>query len=296
MPAVEVLVLSSGFVLIASAALLAVRAERARRAEARLWTEVGSAPPSRSRIGRWLALAGADRPDAEREFWSRQAIATALGLTIAGLWMASDLNDDLPRQALAIPVFGAAAATVVRFVPLFLAISISAVPALRVRAARRARVAALEHDLPSALETLATLAESGLGFEAALDRYLSATPPRPLARELSRVQSEMRAGESRTTAMRRLADRTQVAAIRSFVSAWVQAEEVGAGMAEILRTIADDLARRSRERALARAEALPEKLVFPLVVGFLPGILVWTLGPAVHRLVELIDAIMLAPR
>ena len=42
---------------------------------------------------------------------------------------------------------------------------------------------------------------------------------------------------------------------------------------------------------LARAEALPEKLVFPLIAGFLPGLLVWTLGPAVHQLVEIVGSI-----
>ena len=39
-------------------------------------------------------------------------------------------------------------------------------------------------------------------------------------------------------------------------------------------------------------EALPEKLVFPLVLGFLPGLLVWTLGPSFHQLFGIIDSIM----
>ncbi|MCH2185285.1 type II secretion system F family protein, partial [Myxococcota bacterium] len=64
------------------------------------------------------------------------------------------------------------------------------------------------------------------------------------------------------------------------------------GLADILRPLADDLRQRRRERALAKAEALPEKLVFPLVLGFLPGLLVWTLGPSFHQLVGTIDTIM----
>ena len=291
-----VLALSFGFALLALAAVWVRRMERTRLAESRLWTDSKAEPPSRSAIGRWLALAGDDRPGAVREFWVRQAIAAMLGIAAAGLWMASDASVVVARQALAIPVLGAAMAQALRFVPLLLLVTIAAVPVLRVRATRRARVGDLERDLPSALETLATLTESGLGFEAALDRYVTATPARPLVREFSRVQNEIRAGESRSPAMRRLSDRTDVPAIRSFVSAWIQAEEAGAGLAEILRTIADDVSRRSRERALAQAEALPEKLVFPLVLGFLPGIFVWTLGPAFHRLIEMIDAVLSTPR
>ena len=297
MTAVEVIALSTGITLIGGAAALAGWIDRSRRAEARLWDEPEAATaPSRSAIGRWLALAGYDAPDALRSFWLRQGIAVAAGGALAFAFIATGLGEGLARLVFVVPVFGAALSQVVTAMPFFLFVVVAAIPVLRVRASRRERVASLEHDLPSALETLATLAESGLGFEAALDRYVSLTPPRPLVRELIRVQNEIRAGEVRTIAMRRFAERTDLPAIRSFVSAWVQAEEAGAGLAEILRTIADDLARRSRERALARAEALPEKLVFPLIIGFLPGILVWTLGPAILRLVDLIDAVLAAQR
>ena len=76
------------------------------------------------------------------------------------------------------------------------------------------------------------------------------------------------------------------------MAALVQAEETGSGLADVLRPLADDLRLRRRERALARAEALPEKLVFPLVLGFLPGLLVWTLGPSFHQLFGIVDSIM----
>ena len=58
----------------------------------------------------------------------------------------------------------------------------------------------------------------------------------------------------------------------------------------LLRPQAILVRQRRRERALATAEALPEKLVVPLLIGFLPGLLVWTLGPAFFQLFEMIDA------
>ena len=92
--------------------------------------------------------------------------------------------------------------------------------------------------------------------------------------------------------MRRLAGRLEVTPVNNTVAALVQAEEMGSGLADILRPLAEDLRQRRRERALAKAEALPEKLVFPLVIGFLPALLVWTLGPSFFQLVGTIDTIM----
>jgi tight adherence protein C len=75
-----------------------------------------------------------------------------------------------------------------------------------------------------------------------------------------------------------------------FVSALVQAEQVGAGFANVLRTQADDLRGRRRERANTLAQALPVKLVFPLVMCFLPGIFTTTLGPTFLQFVRLAES------
>jgi tight adherence protein C len=77
-----------------------------------------------------------------------------------------------------------------------------------------------------------------------------------------------------------------------FVSALVQAEQVGAGFSNVLRTQADDLRNRRREDANMLAQALPVKLIFPLVICFLPGIFVTTLGPIFMQFIRLADSMM----
>ena len=72
-------------------------------------------------------------------------------------------------------------------------------------------------------------------------------------------------------------------------SAMVQAEQIGSGVANVLRGQADDLRQRRRERALEFSMALPVKLIFPLVICFLPAILVFTLGPAFYDFFRLAD-------
>ncbi len=59
----------------------------------------------------------------------------------------------------------------------------------------------------------------------------------------------------------------------------------------MLRHQSDD-ARDRHDRALTLAQALPTKLLFPLVACFLPGIFVVTLGPIVVKFLAYADAII----
>jgi tight adherence protein C len=166
-------------------------------------------------------------------------------------------------------------------------------PVLFVRAARRTRVRELERDLPLTLELFATLAEAGLGFDAALSRIVRSQPPdRPLTSALIGFQRDMQAGVSRLAALRHLAERLDVMSVTIFVSAVIQSEQVGASLAETLRHQADDLRDRRRERALLQAQALPVKLVFPLVACFLPGIFLSTLGPVLFQMIQVADSVL----
>ena len=47
-----------------------------------------------------------------------------------------------------------------------------------------------------------------------------------------------------------------------------------------------------REEAIQKAQTLPTKLAFPLVICFLPGVFVWTFGPAVAEFVDLASSVL----
>ncbi len=254
----------------------------------------GDATPAASLVAldAWLDRAGVRSPGRSERFVAAAILAVLSGVTFALLlgWTGA-----LARPAavvVGIPVIGTALAHVLLIAPWLLALGVALAPALWVRAKRRVRVAAIERDLPLVLELLAVLAQAGLGFDAALSRVLHSEPARPLGEELRRYQTELLSGIGRVQCLRRMAARVAIPTLSSVVAALVQAEEVGSGLAEVLRPLADDLRARRRERALARAEALPERLVFPLMVGFLPGLMVWTLGPAIHQLAEVIGGIL----
>ena len=177
--------------------------------------------------------------------------------------------------------------------PWIVFLTLALMPWLAIRRARRDRVEKVEQDLPLSLELLATLSEAGLGFDAALARVLdSVREDRPLAREFRTYQSDLLAGRTRVESFRRLARRLEISSVTILVSALVQAEQLGTGIAQALRRQADDLRDRRRERANAFALALPVKRMFPLVICFMPGIFVWTLGPFFVQLFQYADTFL----
>jgi pilus assembly protein TadC len=277
------LALVLGAALLMGTSAAAWLLDRRLRSRARLWSGEESEPgeATAGALAGWLGRAGMRGPDAVRRFGLACAlcagVAVAVPLLFGGARGLAGLV--LARAVVALPWLAS---------PL-----LAALPFLYVRARRERRIEAIERDLPLLLELLATLAEGGLGFDASLARILdSQRPERPLAQELRLYRAEQLGGASRVECLRRLARRIGIPTVASVVAALVQAEETGSGLADVLRPLADDLGERRRERALARAEALPEKLVFPLVLGFLPSLRVWTLGPSFFQLFGVIDSIM----
>ena len=76
--------------------------------------------------------------------------------------------------------------------------------------------------------------------------------------------------------------------INAFVASMIQAELAGASMSETLRRQADDLRDRRKMQALLLSQALPVKLVFPLVLCMFPAMFVVVAGPAVLRIVKVL--------
>ena len=117
--------------------------------------------------------------------------------------------------------------------PWLMLLIVASAPLLVVDRPRRERVEKVEQDLPLSLELLATLSEAGLGFDAALARLLaSLEEDRPLAREFRTYQADLLAGRTRVESLRRLARRLEVSSVSILVSALVQAEQLGSGIAQ----------------------------------------------------------------
>lgn len=132
--------------------------------------------------------------------------------------------------------------------------------------------------LPDALDMLTVCVEAGLGFDAALAQVARNTKG-PLAAELARVLQEMQIGKSRTDSLRAMTERTTVTELRAFVSALVQASELGIAMATVLREQSKELRIRRRQRAEEQAQKVPVKIMFPLIFCIFPVLFIAIIGP-----------------
>lgn len=137
--------------------------------------------------------------------------------------------------------------------------------------------------LPDALDLLTISVEAGLGFDVALQRVTEKWDDE-LSREFKRALADVRLGRSRREALRDMGERTGVEDVKTFVSAIIQADQLGVSMSKILRLQSDQMRIRRRQRAEELAQQAPIKMLFPMVFLIFPALFVVILGPALPRL------------
>jgi tight adherence protein C len=156
-------------------------------------------------------------------------------------------------------------------------------PDMLVNSRIRARHDQIQASLPDALDLLAVSVEAGLSFEGAVAKLVEYMDG-PLVDEFALTLNEMRIGESRGDALKRMESRIDVVEVTTFVHAVVQAEQLGASMATILRTQAADARVHRQLTAEEKAMKLPVKMLIPMAVFILPATMIVVLGSALMSL------------
>jgi len=137
--------------------------------------------------------------------------------------------------------------------------------------------------LPDTMDMITTCVEAGLGLDAALSRVAEKADG-PLADELQKMLRDVAMGKLRREAMTELADRIGVEELTNFVNSIIQAEQLGVGIAQVLRVQSEQLRTQRRQRAERIAHEAPIKMLFPLVLFVFPSFLAVILGPAAIRI------------
>jgi tight adherence protein C len=147
----------------------------------------------------------------------------------------------------------------------------------------RKRRDVVQGELPDALDLLAVSVEAGLGFDAAISRLIEHMDG-PLIDEFGLALSEMRVGESRQDAMKKLAARVDSADVSAFVRAIIQADQLGISLGRILRLQAVESRLKRQASAEEKAMKAPIKMLFPTVLFIFPAMFIVILGPAMINL------------
>ena len=152
-------------------------------------------------------------------------------------------------------------------------------PDLVVGSRARKRRESIKAQLPDALDLLAVSVEAGLGFDGAISK-LTDHMDGPLTEEFALTLNEIRIGESRQDALKKLAERCDTPEVSGFVRAIIQADQLGISLGRILRVQATDTRLRRQAAAEEKAMKAPIKMLFPTVLFIFPSMFLVILGPA----------------
>jgi len=159
------------------------------------------------------------------------------------------------------------------FTAFFILAGIPLLPLSRISGHQRKRRARIDNDLPDFLDILAVTVGAGIGFRSALER-VSTRFDGPLSEELSHTLHQLDIGVTRRQAFNSLRERCGSDAMSSFVSALLQAEELGAPLALSLTQIAEDNRREAGQRARQRAARMVPRVTLLVSMVLVPPSLV----------------------
>ncbi|WP_313492780.1 type II secretion system F family protein, partial [Achromobacter animicus] len=128
----------------------------------------------------------------------------------------------------------------------------------------------IERDLPFVFDMMTLCVEAGLSVQGALQLAAQSGPPGVLRDALTDALAEMRAGVSRTVAIKTLAERSNSALARNWAAALAQAEALGASLGPVLRAQAAQCRSDRHTRAEQLAMQAPVKMLLPLIGCIFP--------------------------
>lgn len=221
-----------------------------------------------------LIAAGFPSPEAPRLFTLVRLVTTFL-LPVG--FLALELTSKDPMPVMKLYLWGAGLAALGLYLPNLW---------LRAKADRRQQE--LVNGFPDALDLMLVCVEAGLGVEAAFDRVgREMVVSHPLVSQMmGEVVLQLRAGQSREEALRRMGDNVKIDEIKSFATLIIQSDKLGSSIGQTLRIYAAEMREKRRMRAEEKAHRLPVLLSIPLVTCMLPVMIGVLMLPAGIRVVR----------
>lgn len=217
-----------------------------------------------------LLLAGFQQPYAVRAF-----VLMRTGL-MAGLGIAGFLAERASGQPLTNTLFVSLLAASVGLYG----------PNMAVNTIANRRQREILNGFPDTLDLMLICVEAGLGIDQSFTRVgQEITETHPLLAELLAIVSlELRAGRTRSEALKTLSRRTGLPELTAFVTLLNQAEKLGSSIGQALRVYAAEMRETRRLKAEERAARLPVLLSVPIILFLLPATVGVVMLPAVISL------------
>lgn len=222
------------------------------------------------RLGRWAGPAIAEVLGPRWRVWATTMLAAGgqpRGYDLAGFadFQGAYVVLGLGAGLLLIPTVG-------MFLAVLLGVFIIIYPSVWLWSEAQRRQRLIERELPDFLDILAVTVSAGLSFRQALDR-VGETLEGPLAEEVRRTLRRMDVGVRRRQAFVELRERNpRSTTMGLFVTAILQAEELGAPLATTLNQLARDMRREFSQQARRRAARAAPRISLIITMIIMPGV------------------------
>ena len=139
------------------------------------------------------------------------------------------------------------------------------------------------------LDMLVVCVEAGVGLNAAIYRISEELKLsyKEISEELQILNWELRAGKSRSEALKNLAMRIDLEDVQSLVTLLIQTEKFGTSVAKALRVYSDTMRTKRFQKAEEQAAKIAVKLLFPLIFCIFSSLFIAIMGPAIISFIRL---------
>lgn len=145
----------------------------------------------------------------------------------------------------------------------------------------------IQRMMPDFFDIVNLSIEAGMGLDAALLKVCKQTKG-PLSEEFLQTLEDMSLGKSRREAFSDLRERVPIQQFQSIITSLIQADMLGVGMANVIRSLTERIREQRTQSAREKAMKAPVKMVFPMMLFIFPAIFIVMLGPLVIYLLQTI--------
>jgi tight adherence protein C len=142
-------------------------------------------------------------------------------------------------------------------------------------------------ELPYTLDLITVSVEAGLSFDGAMSRVIMNISGE-LCDEFAKTLKEIRMGIQRKVALKNMSMRCEVKELSMLLTSLIQADDLGVGLANVLRIESESLREHRTQMAREKAMKAPIKMLFPLIFFIFPSIFIVILGPALLKIMDIL--------
>lgn len=159
-------------------------------------------------------------------------------------------------------------------------------PGIFLNTKAKSRQSKLRDQLPDALDLLGVCIEAGLSFDNSLLKVAEKLEG-PFIDELMNVYREIQMGVPRNDALKKLSDGSDIPELKTFISALIQANQLGIPINNVMQVQSAQLRDTRKERAKEKGAKAPVLMLIPMILFIFPVLFIMLMAPTVMNIMEM---------